>query len=153
MVDKILSDGLIPIIILGSAQESETEKNPYSWKKRKEIISSIYPNTLITPIDDNPSYDIWLQSVEEAILSLGIKLQDEIAIYTHNKEEDRHDFIFENREYKNEFYSKVYEDSGYIMRHAELSDIPIRSTQIREDLEANKQWLDPRVYNFIKRAP
>jgi len=150
IINKIIEDGLEPIIILGSANEAGTEKNPYTCEQRATMIRLIYPKILIQYLADYKSYEYWLET-----LINGIKYQtkapiESSTIYLHEKLEDLQNFTFRGIDYTDESYCKMYEIEGLHTTSLPISDIQIRAKAIREDLEGNKQFLHPKVYKYIK---
>jgi len=150
LIDKVISDGLIPVVILGSAQEFGTIKNPYHPLQRIEMIKLLYPGIKVFTLDDADCWDTWYTSLTKAIQLMVTTNLDEVTIYLHDKIEDLQDFTFRGVDYFNESYSKVYEVDGLHTTKLPISDIQIRAKSIREDLEGNKQYLHPKIYSYIK---
>ena len=150
IIDKIISDGLEPIVILGSAQESRTANNPYNEFERLKMVQLVYPNVQVILLDDADCWDDWHNALLCSIQSFVTTNLDEVTIYLHDKLEDLQDFTFRGKDYLNESYSKVYEVDGMHTTKLPISDIQIRAKSIRADLEGNKEFLHPAVYNYIK---
>jgi len=150
VIDQIITDGLTPIIFVGSSQEFNTEKNPYHVQDRMKMIQLVYPDIKVFAIQDKSCWDEWHTLLTNSIKLVVTTELSDITMYCHDKEEDRHDkFTFRGKDYFNEFYSKMYEIDGMSVKELVISDIPVRAKLIREDLEANKHFLDPRVYRFL----
>jgi len=150
IADKAIKDGLQPLFMLGSANESGTEKNPYTVHQRAAMIRLVYPDALIGAINDYDSYGDWLDALVMYIKHLTNTHVKSTTIYLHEKLEDLHDFTFRGVDYMNESYCKMYEVTGMHTTSLPISDIQIRAKAIREDLEGNKQYLHPEVYKYIK---
>ena len=150
LINKILSDGLIPIVILGSAQEWRTEKNPYTALERIHMVKLVYPDIKAYAIDDSANWDDWYDSLIQAVTLTTTTNLDECTIYLHDKIEDLQNFTFRGIDYTNESYSKLFHIDGMHTTKLPLSDIQIRAKSIREDLEGNKHYLHPKVYEYIK---
>lgn len=150
LIDKVKEDGLEPVIILGSAQEFGTEKNPYHPLERMHMIKLMYPDIKVFALDDADCWDDWYDRLISTIELAITDDLDEVTIYLHDKIEDLQDFTFRGVDYTNESYSKLYEVDGMHTTRLPISDIQIRAKAIREDLEANKDFLDPKVYEYIK---
>jgi len=151
IVDRVLSDKLIPIIVIGSANKLGPS-NPFHPLQRMEMIKLLYPDAIIFCLDDFDDWDEWLTNLVESIKLLVISDLTEITVYTHNKPEDLQDFTFRGVEYTNEYYSKLFELDGMSVTNLPISPIPIRATTIRADLEGNKHFLNPLIYNYIKAS-
>ena len=150
IIDKVISDGLEPIVILGSSQEARTQKNPYHPLERIHMVKLVYPNIQVYAMDDSKCWDDWYMRLKANIQLMVTEDLSEVTIYLHNKLEDLQDFTFRGVDYFNESYSKMYHVDGMHTNHLPISDIKIRAKSIRENLEANKHFLDPHVYKFIK---
>ncbi len=150
IIDKIIEDGLEPIIILGSANESFTRRNPHTAHSRATMIRLVYPDIEIAAVDDYPEYEDWLEDLLYTISMITDGSLNTSTIYLHEKLEDLHDFTFEGIDYLNESYCKLYELKGLHTTSLPISGIPIRAKAIREDLEGNKEFLHPKVYKYIK---
>ena len=157
-INEILIDGLTPIILIGSVNKNRDKtKNPLSYKKRKKLIKLVYPNIdiKIKPLKDDKDWDKWFSNIEKVLMKFSKKRED-FCFYVFNKESDRYDeFLFKGRIYKNEFYTKIFEDEGYKVKNVKFPNleklqIKINATDIRNNLEENKLFLDPRVYKKLK---
>jgi len=150
LIDTVIADGLEPVVILGTAQEARTAKNPYHPLERIHMIKLLYPTIQCYALDDANCWDTWYDKLVSTIELVVTDNLDEVTIYLHDKQEDLQDFTFRGVNYTNESYSKVYEIDGMHTTQLPISDIKIRATSIREDLEANKHFLNPLIYNYIK---
>ena len=150
IIDKIIEDGLQPVIMLDSANCTDLIKNPYSIHSRATMIRLIYPDILIGAINDYDKYEDWLSALLMYIKHLTTTHIKSSTIYLHEKLEDLHDFTFRGTDYTNESYCKMYEIEGLHTTTLPISDIQIRAKAIREDLEGNKEFLHPEVYKYIK---
>ncbi len=150
LVDKIREDGLTPIILMGSAQYENTPSCPYGTKVRREMITLVNPGIQIYEVDDCDDWEEWVLKIHMTITVYAKVDPDEVTIYTHNKPEDLMDFTYKGVDYKNEYYSKVFEVEGINITPLPLSTIDIRGTRVHEDLEGNKEFLDEKVYNYLK---
>lgn len=150
LVDKAIQDGLEPLIIIGSANESGTEKNPFTAKQRDNMIRLIYPDIKTAALNDHPSYDRWLHMLIKFIVTITDQPLENSTIYLHEKEEDKHDYVFEGIKHYNESYCKMYKLIGLNTKSLPISDIDISATDIRKDLEGNKHFLHPKIYEYVK---
>ena len=150
IIDKIKADGRIPVVIKGSAQEFGTTNNPYHPLEVMNMINLTNTDIIIMCLDDADCWDEWYASLTKSLVSFVGDDLSTMTIYLHDKLEDLQDFTFRGEDYLNESYSKLYEVSGMHTTKLALSSIQIRAKAIREDLEANKEYLDEKVYNYIK---
>lgn len=153
-IDHIIADGLTPVIIIGSAQDEGSAKNPYTTRQRMDMIHLKYPDMRVLLLEDQLNWDNWHDSLVFTLQSkLNTTCLSSITIYTHNKEQDRLDFTFRGIDYTNEFYSKMYEVDGMQVKNLPQSGIDIHATDIRADLDGNKHNLHPKVYNYLQGTP
>lgn len=148
IIDTIISDGLEPVIVLGSAQESRTNKNPLTVEERKHAVRLVYPNISIIKVNDNTCWDSWHESLMQALSVFGS--QDSMTIYTHSKPEDLKQFEFRGVQYDEQYYTHVFHVDGMDIKNVADSNFQVRATMIRQEPEKYKHYVDPRVYNYIK---
>ena len=149
-VDKIKQDELTPIVFVGSSQEFKTSKNPWHVQDRMNIIQLVNPGMKVYALQDKSCWDEWHDQLIKCIKLVVSDNLSNVTIYVHNKPEDRLDFTFRGIEYKNEFYSKMYEIDGMSVKNIPYSGVEVHATDIRNDLELNKQHLDKKVYDYLK---
>ena len=149
IINKIISDGLEPIIIVGSADKHD-ERNPYHPLERIHMIRLVYPGIKCLALNDSLDWDKWYNSLLKAIQLTVTDDLSETTIYLHEKLEDLTNFTFRGIDYTNESYCKLYELTGMHTTKLPISDIQIRAQSIRNDIESNKQFLHPLVYDYIR---
>ena len=155
VVNEIMLDGKKPIIVLGSINKQD-EKNPLTYRERYDLIKLVYPkDVIITGCKDNVNWDLWFEGLINSILQSADTIRDNITIFYHNKPDDRLDFVYKDIEYKNEFYTKVFEIEGIKMKQIDFvnrDDFKIQSNgrDIRHNIEGFKHFLDARVYWSLK---
>lgn len=77
IVDKILTEHERLILVIGSAEKSWTEDNPWTLQEREEIIRASIPLELqermdIVWLDDVPDDDEWCENLKKILLSESI---------------------------------------------------------------------------------
>lgn len=149
IIDQIIADGLEPVLVLGSIQESRTVKNPYTFEERCAMIRIKYPDIQIFGLEDNRNWDLWHESLLKKLHLLTDDM-DHITIYTHSKPEDLKTFEFRGVEYTNEYFTHMFHIDGMKLKNIESSEHQIRASQIREDIDRYRDHLDPRIYQHIK---
>lgn len=166
IINEILLDGLIPIIVLGSSNSDRNiHKNPLTFAQRKELIRLVFPNipiVFVRGIDAN-DWDEWYKTLIIEIKTVLYRefdldiacIADIATLYFHNKAVDRQTFVFNNKIYKDAFYTEAFGSKGFTLRPIKFvkrDDIKIDSNarDIREDLEGRAHLLDARVYHKLK---
>ena len=150
ILDRIVQDGLEPVALLGSANESGTEKNPYDVHPRATMMRFHNPLLKIGAVSDYESNEDWMEAIILCVEEVTGMFIHNSTFYLHDKPEDFYDFTYKGVEYKNASYSKMYEAEGLNVVHLPISDIKIRATSIREDLEKHSHYLQAEVYEYIK---
>lgn len=167
IINEILLDGLTPIIVLGSSNhERDLKKNPLSYAQRKELIRLVFNNTPIVFVR-GVDYDSWDKWYIELIKNVGKTLthefdrsreqdlRDDVVVYHNNKEVDKTSFLFNNKQYSNEWYTVIFDEEEFETREVKFvkrTDVKIDSNarDIRDNLEGLKHLLDSRVYFKLK---
>lgn len=150
IVDAVRADGLEPILFIGSSQYFNTTACPLHIQTRMDMIKLVNPSLRMYAIHDKDCWTDWHKQLVDCIKLVVTPNLDEVTIYTHNKPEDLHEhFTFNGTDYYNEYYSKIFEVEGLNTTNLPISGIDIRGTKVHEDLEANKHFLDPKVYIYL----
>jgi len=153
IIDKIIADGLRPVIVLGSAQEMYTDKNPFTPLERMFMISLLYnTNTIavdILALDDSEDWDDWYDRLVLGIMKDVTPNLDEVTIYLHDKLEDLQNFTFRGTDYTDSSYSEMFKVDGMHTTQLKISDIDVRAKQIRENFTKCTSYLDPKHHEYI----
>lgn len=137
VVDLALSKVDNLLILIGSAQEKGTERNPYSYEQRKAMIKAIYGDKVRAEpifdigVGDNP---LWWDYV--------LKRCNELSFPPN--------VLFGGGEAKHASWLK---ESGIAYLSVDRAILPISSTVIREKMKANdeswKELVDPRILPLL----
>lgn len=154
IVHEVMADGLTPIVLIGSSNVLN-ERNPFTLSQREEMIHKVFPEITVVPISDNEhDWDTWFKALYwELRNSLGQLDNSQLVWYINNKEKDRTYFEFKGKLYNNQFYTQVFTDLGFKVKestYGKLLGLDINATDIRNNMEAHKHYLDARVYKYIQ---
>ena len=152
VIDEIIADGLIPYVIVGSANVLD-ERTPYSVDDRASIVKAHYGTSIgIRHADDNDySWSKWWESI---VSSLGFPLES-IVLYVNAKPVDRiPEISIDGVIYVNMQWWEAIE-SHYGVRTkqqtwAALRGITVSATDIRRDFRAQRHWLSKHTYRFLE---
>lgn len=141
VINEIIANAHIPLILIGSANESGTKKNPLTSSERQQLI--MLDNSFsISPYNFRHIPDF--QTDEEWVTHLREVIPADSVIYYYRKDED----VSEGVHYID--LLKPY----YEVKHTTYNDklcFPVLSaTKIRENLEEHKHYLSGNVYNSVK---
>ncbi|MCD6229950.1 MAG: nicotinamide-nucleotide adenylyltransferase [Candidatus Diapherotrites archaeon] len=134
-VERILEACEKLVIIIGSAQDENTSKNPFSAKQRTEMIEAALEDAkipgnryFIVPIKDCQSHGEWMESIERAC-------PDFEVVFTGNA-----------------FVKALFLSKGYKVQDIEIFD-GISSTKIRQNIKENIEWkhlVPEKIAQFIE---
>lgn len=148
LIQQIEDLGYQPVLFLGESNE-RNERYPWNYHDRHCMIKHVYHDIPMARIPDQSSWDAWFVGFKyyyDMVYDItGIRP----LIAVHNKEEDRQSFYYDGQYFKDTFYSDVFEYEDLELLELQPSDIAIRATTIRSDIEANKDFLHPAIYNWI----
>ena len=153
-IEYMIQNSMYPVIIIGSSDTYGTKRNPYHISDRIHMLRSVfmekYPFLKIYAIPDCDSDELWMEELEHVLLKTTNRSLSQVTIFTYDKDEDRKDFEYKGRKFENELFSKVYDVEGIRTRQIPNTGIKISGTQIRNNLEDYKHYLDDRVYKIAK---
>ncbi len=126
------------IIMIGSAQYSHTEHNPFTAGERIEIIKETlldenipFEAIYIIPVPDTGIHPIWVAHVQSLVPSFDV-------VFTHNK-----------------LVEKLFTDKGIKVQHTRLLDrAHISGTEIRKKIAKQENWeqyVPPKTAELIKK--
>ena len=141
-IQKIVDDGLIPVILIGSADKSNSDKNPYTFKQRSEMISAVFPNIIIRPLYDvEGDNDTWLANLKTTIEDVTTSY----TIYTHNKPSERGKYGLPPDKFITDYINFCP-----IVDISSLCYVDVSATDIRESLYTNLHNLHPSTAELIE---
>ena len=123
-------------VIVGSAEKSNQERNPFSFEERKRMIGlalkgkKLQDNISIVPINDARNHTEWIKSIKNTI--------------------GEYNLIFTN----DELTEKLFKEEG-----AEVLNVPLQdrnelsATEVRKRLELDKEWeslVTPEIAQYLK---
>lgn len=136
------------LILIGSAQESGTERNPYDVNTRTEMLKAIYgyePNILIHSIPD-------LSNENDIRPEWGRYLMDNVDRYIYKAPEL---MIYGNDESRSKWFDPedIRDTSEFIVNRGR---IPISATMVRKAMveDRRKEWMsmvNPKLHKMYDR--
>lgn len=147
LIQQIINKGYQPILVLGEANEL-SERNPYDFHTRHCMIKRVYPDIPMGKVLDATSWDAWMENFHK-VYHMIADVYGEPLLAVHNKPEDLQDIHFRGELRKSIYYSQLIAECGVELLQLEPTGIDIRATTIRNDLEGNKQFLHPMIYEYL----
>lgn len=149
-IKRMIRENDLYVVILGSANQYPTIKNPFSWKDRLQMLVTQmeedfeeYPYMLVIDhIEDQPSDNAWAMEVQK-IVSRNIMYDDcEVKLYGHMKDESS-------------YYLKMFPNWSLVEtgNYGGLNSTDIRN-QMFGGSEHNVLWWDkvtPPVREYIEK--
>lgn len=141
--------GYEPLVIVCSAQESGTEKNPYDFETRKKMVHGglnrwcYTAASNIVPLEDSLEDDAsWLRRLQETVES--ITKGAEYVYFTHNKatEKGKYESLGDSEYISDKIQHKKIDIS-------DLNTYNVSATDIRNDPVGNKQYVTHRVWEIM----
>lgn len=133
IIRKMITECDIVVVLLGSAQESGTEKNPFTAKQRARMIKNIFgTGVLVAGIDDLGNIDLWVGYVLAHVWKQFHITPD---VYYCGGEWDGPRFA----------------SAGLNLVNLDRRVIPISATEIRRDVIANLEYINKKNHKLIQR--
>ena len=137
IINEILHDGLIPIIFIGSSSSVKNRKNIFSYTERAQMIHEVYGNQVVVlPMIDHESDDIWSSMLYCALEDIGVSKKECVLYFFKKDNEFDVGNFFIDIEHKEPTYPHTYNG--------------LSATKIRQEPEKYKQYLDGRIYKYLK---
>ncbi|MBN1502201.1 nicotinamide-nucleotide adenylyltransferase [Candidatus Woesearchaeota archaeon] len=135
-VKKILGENNEIIIVIGSAQEKDTEKNPFSARARKEMIRLALKDERLNPekvkiltLEDNESDEVWMTNLL--------------------KKAGRFDVVYAG---VNKYVGRLFLEKGFRVKTLKKRIKGISGTEIRRRVKRGEQWrqlVPERICDYI----
>ena len=147
IIQHMIDDGYAPLVILGSANSTDKERNPYSYEQRDKMLEDVFPGIMTAPLNDYYDWDTWIVDIRNIMDSY-----DSTVLYTFNKEEDRYkSFEANGKIYTDAYFSDAICDSGVAIININYTSYPeLHARNIRSDIEGWRHYLRFSTYKFIK---
>lgn len=116
------------LILIGSATEFGTDRNPYSYTQRRDFIRTVFPRIRILPLGDVSDDDVWIQQLNDLVESV---FGSKNVVYYIGSIDDA------------KFYS-----GDRTIKVVDRKTLPISGTLVRECLRT-KTNIDPYVNSLI----
>ena len=144
LVDKMLKESKYSTIILGSAQESRTQKNPFTAEERINMIKNVYgnmKNVNIFNVDDIPDDKKWYSYIMQKLEEKSKKFGKPEAFYCGGVEEGS---WFDKGELKIEILDRLKQDSTLKISGTEIRDM------IKNNDESWKKYIPKENIKYIE---
>lgn len=149
IIDKMVEENDYIIILIGSANVSREKENPLTYSERAHILTHLYPNAIVLPLNDYGDLDDWIQAVDYKIndslniLNLNSK-EVEINLYTGgaNKGNDA--------ELRQQWCKPLGHNVVPVHLDNDLSATIIRDHYYNDNMHLVKEHTPEKVYSFLR---
>ena len=93
LLEQVNAENDYMVVLVGSATESRTHKNPLSFEERKALILSLFPRARVLPMPDMPNDADWVKMFETTI-AMGIdilRLKGDVSVRMYSADATRGD--------------------------------------------------------------
>ena len=156
VINKMLDDGLTPIIVLGSSQEKrDVNMNPLSFEQRVELVKLAYPNVPKIEFIKSDDFDSDYEWLDDMLASIRDITEEHVTLYYHEKENDMRDVRIGAVHYNT--YGQMFDNVVYKMDvkfvepyvHPAVNEV-ISATSIRRNFKDNRCLMPREVYKKLK---
>jgi len=121
VIREVLSKCDELIVVIGSAEESHTERNPFTAGERFQmLLSSLSPGerarTLIVPIRDVNRYSVWVNHIESYLPSFDV-------VYSNSN-----------------LTRTLFKQAGYEVRKTKSYNGDLNASEIRRKIVSGQKW-------------
>lgn len=153
VLEEIVADGLTPMLVMGSANISGTDKNPLTWQDRIELLKLIDYTHHVMCVNDYPDDTTWFTTLRGRLKTIGIDKHNSVW-YINRKPEDKYNVKYKDVTIIDGHYFDIFEHEGFELKEATFPKklgLSVSATDIRKNIEEHKHFLDANVYNYIKK--
>lgn len=152
VIREMMALGLIPIIGVGSAQESGTERNPYALHERMAMLDLVLPEEAqLFYICDDPDWSEWMNGLRSVVAR--ITGGEAPLHFVNRKPQDviREEVMINGKRWQNFHW---FDALGYPLHEQTYNRRlpPINATDIRKDIHSHRDLLHPAVYRLLREG-
>ena len=150
IVDTIIKDGLAPLIFIGVGKQSS--KSPLPFDLVHMLIDNVYQGISVAPLYDvegPEGDDAWFDSIID-LMNMYSKGADYVLYYTY-QDVDKQNYIYKGTVYKDTVWPLVLKENGISVKEVQQT-VHVHARDIRENLDAHREYVHPNVYNILKKT-
>ncbi len=140
------------VVLVGSATESRTHKNPLTYEERKALILESFPAAVVMPLPDMPSDEDWVKLFESTI-ALGIQslqLQGSVHARLYSADATRADDYALRCEWVRNLGHEVVPFKP-VMARTDLSASLVRDNWYNGRYEEMRELVPPSTFALMQR--
>lgn len=149
MINPMVRDNDFSLILVGSANLQRQHKNPLTYAERAHLLTHLYPNTIVLPLNDFGDEQLWVDEVErkvnETLSILNIQNQEvEVNLYTGGSQKGNDENL--RQMWCEPLGHKVIP----VYLDLELSATVVRDHFYKEEMELIIDMIPEKVYDFLE---
>lgn len=157
-IDTIIDKGYKPLIIIGSASEHSTDRNPYNSQQRIKMIQTVYPDREtydLATVSDHDSDDEWLNNIIIALESANFFTNSKARLFYNVKPQDRSTFLIDGVLHRRKFWHeciahKIKCESIFgDWTEGSIATYDVNATELRAAIELLQANLHPSILKQV----
>tara|TARA_Y100000588_G_scaffold41528_1_gene39626 strand:- start:5927 stop:6478 length:552 start_codon:yes stop_codon:yes gene_type:complete len=148
MLNPMIKDNDYSLILVGSANQQRTEKNPLTYAERAHLLTHLYPNTIVLPLNDFNDEQAWINEVDRkiketlSILNIDFE-QAEVNLYTGGAQKG------EDQSLRKMWCEPLGHNVIPVHLDLDLSATVVRDHFYKKEMEHIVDMLPENVYKFL----
>ena len=149
MINPMIRENDFSLILIGSANLQRQHKNPLTYAERAHLLTHLYPNTIVLPLNDFGDEQLWINEVDRKVketLSI-LNIQDkevEINLYTGGDQKG------EDTNLREMWCEPIGHNVVPVHLDIDLSATVVRDHFYKEEMEHIVDMLPEKVYDFLE---
>lgn len=147
LIEKMIEENDFSIIFVGSSNENNTYKNPYTFKERKRLLKNFFPNIIILPLPDRNNDVLWANDLNKKINKVFKKFNineiEEINMYTGSKDTDK--------DLRSDWLKGLNHGVKAKKLESNLSATLIRNLLLEDKLHEIEDILHIHIFSFLQK--
>lgn len=148
MINPMVKDNDFSLILVGSANKQRTKKNPFTYAERAHLLTHLYPNTIVLPLNDFSDEQAWINEVDrkvkETLSILNIENENvKINLYTGGAQKG------EDQSLREMWCKPLGHNVIPVHLDTELSATIVRDHFYKQEMDIIVDMLPEIVYDFL----
>ena len=132
-----------PVVLIGSAQEENTTKNPLNYQQRAATFRK--QGVLTHPLYDQPTNEEWVQSIQTIVNIYGI---DNVTLFIHNKPSEAGKYGLDTDTYISDTIQQQIPDLP-VNHLTDICTVPLNATDIRNSVQQLTHIVDQQTLQTL----
>jgi cytidyltransferase-like protein len=147
MINLMIKNNDYSLILIGSANQQRTKNNPFTYAERAHLLTHLYPNTIVLPLNDYGNETLWINEVDrkikETLSILNLSNSVEVNLYTGGSQKG------EDQNLREVWCKPLGHNVIPVHLDLELSATKVRDHFYKSEMELIVDMLPEKVYEFL----